>query len=187
MSGLDKQTERNSGESPQHFVRIEGQLQILSEMNLIKELEVVEQAGTPRDQLLFALEAVEKSILAGGDNFEVFSLRNAADIGICWLVFDRNRVFRKINVHMFVMDTKQPPFLQVYALRQIETFFVDYESTNREFSFTAFLTERSFGLYRRFRGDFFDSIVLLKDFYSTKSGPIDGYFGYRAPCSSKQL
>ena len=171
-----------------HFCKVDIRADFVDEIERIKTLEIVRHEETPTNQLLFVLDVaatLSKETKTGQNaSFEMFALKCAKGDSYCWIIFDRNEVFKKINIHAFVLDRSAPIFLQAFAIRELEYFFEQYVLVNREYCFTAFLTERTFRLYKKINRKLFETIVMLPKFYRTENGSFDGYFGYRAPENS---
>tara|TARA_R110002074_G_scaffold104113_5_gene224739 strand:- start:5489 stop:5995 length:507 start_codon:yes stop_codon:yes gene_type:complete len=158
-----------------------GAAQLPEAMTRMRALKVFNFVTTPTNQLRHAIDSLVDGDGHPKPNFDCYQIINVDDVAFCWLVFDRNVEFRKINIHMVLLDSEQPPFLRMSALRAVERKVRQVASANETYSFTAFLTERSFNIYQKMKRPFFDSVTHLQDFYSAKDRRIDGFFGYRSP------
>ncbi|WP_430449497.1 hypothetical protein [Rhodophyticola sp.] len=137
--------------------------------------------GVPTKLLDEILSRIKLSSEEDMERLECHVLRDAADVAFAWCIFERHVAFQRLHILLFALDTKRAPFLNITAIKALEEIIHQHALDNEDYSFTAFMTESMFDIYRHIRKKFFDTISHLPDFYPVGDDRQSGYFGYRPP------
>lgn len=143
------------------------------------------QNGVPEELFRAVVSGMAGSTAEDMAQYRVFVLKDAAEASYAWTVFQLKRETKRVHVFLFAIDDTAPLFMKAVALKALEHLMHSSAKQYEDWSFTAFMTEKMYGLYRRIRREFFEVITRLPDFYIQGNEPEAGYFAYRAPTRPK--
>lgn len=143
------------------------------------------QNGVPEELFRAVVSGLAGKTAEEIAQYRVFVLKDAAGVSYAWAVFQMKRETRRVHVLLFAIDDTAPIFMKAVALKALEHLMHSSAKKYEDWSFTAFMTEKMYGLYRRIRREFFEVITRLPDFYLQGIQPEAGYFAYKAPARQK--